>query len=98
MIPRMVASGQRVFAYPFEGYWVDVGTIEAYYEANMDLRRVSPALNLYNRKWPLRSASYSDPPAKFTWLPAGSRREHPARGLPFRARPREGVPTCEWEC
>jgi glucose-1-phosphate adenylyltransferase len=44
-----------------------VGTIEAYYEANMDLRSVSPALNLYNRSWPLRSASYPDPPAKFTF-------------------------------
>ena len=48
-------------------YWRDVGTIDAYYEANMDLRSVSPALNLYNREWPLRSASYPDPPAKFTF-------------------------------
>ena len=48
-------------------YWRDVGTIDAYYEANMDLRAVSPALNLYNREWPLRTASYPDPPAKFTF-------------------------------
>ena len=48
-------------------YWRDVGTIDAYYEANMDLRSVSPALNLYNREWPLRSTSYPDPPAKFTF-------------------------------
>ncbi|HYB41538.1 MAG TPA: glucose-1-phosphate adenylyltransferase, partial [Candidatus Methylomirabilis sp.] len=48
-------------------YWRDVGTLDAYYEANMDLRSVSPSLNLYNREWPLRTASYADPPAKFTF-------------------------------
>jgi glucose-1-phosphate adenylyltransferase len=48
-------------------YWRDVGTIDAYYEASMDLRAVKPDLNLYNRQWPLRSASYPDPPAKFTF-------------------------------
>jgi glucose-1-phosphate adenylyltransferase len=48
-------------------YWRDVGTIDAYYEANMDLRAVAPALNLYNRQWPLRTTSYPDPPAKFTF-------------------------------
>jgi glucose-1-phosphate adenylyltransferase len=48
-------------------YWRDVGTIDAYYDANMDLRAVAPALNLYNREWPLRTTSYPDPPAKFTF-------------------------------
>jgi len=48
-------------------YWRDVGTLDAYYEAHMDLRAVSPELNLYNREWPLRTASYADPPAKFTF-------------------------------
>src|ERR1019366_3871745 len=56
--------GERADAEP---YWRDVGTIEAYYDANMDLRSVSPALNLYNRAWPLRSSSYAVPPAKFTF-------------------------------
>jgi len=46
-------------------YWRDVGTTDAYYEASMDLRSVSPELNLYNRQWPLRTAGYQDPPAKF---------------------------------
>ena len=46
-------------------YWRDVGTLDAYFEASMDLRAVSPILNLYNRQWPLRTAGYSDPPAKF---------------------------------
>ena len=66
-----------MFAYDFQtsqipgeapgapAYWRDVGTLDAYYEAQMDLRAVSPALNLYNREWPLRTASYADPPAKF---------------------------------
>ncbi len=54
-------------------YWRDVGTIDAYYEANMDLRAVSPALNLYNKQWPLRTASYHDAPAKFTFDDEGRR-------------------------
>jgi glucose-1-phosphate adenylyltransferase len=62
--------GEREDSVP---YWRDVGTIDAYYEANMDLRCVSPELNLYNRQWPLRSASYPDPPAKFTFDEANRR-------------------------
>ncbi len=84
ILPKLAGKG-RMFAYNFETnripgepsdsapYWRDVGTIEAYYEANMDLRYVSPALNLYNREWPLRSTSYSDPPAKFTFDDANRR-------------------------
>ncbi|HEY3739018.1 MAG TPA: glucose-1-phosphate adenylyltransferase [Bryobacteraceae bacterium] len=54
-------------------YWRDVGTIDAYYEASMDLRAVMPSLNLYNRQWPLRTAGYSDAPAKFTFDDDGRR-------------------------
>ncbi len=54
-------------------YWRDVGTLDAYYEASMDLRAVSPELNLYNRQWPLRTASYSDAPAKFVFDEDGRR-------------------------
>ena len=54
-------------------YWRDVGTIDAYYEASMDLRAVSPELNLYNRQWPLRTAGYSDAPAKFVFDEDGRR-------------------------
>ena len=56
--------GEAVDAVP---YWRDVGTLDAYYEANLDLRSVSPSLNLYNRQWPVRTTSYPDPPAKFTF-------------------------------
>ena len=84
ILPKL-AGGGRMFAYNFQTnripgepadsapYWRDVGTIDAYYDANMDLRYVSPALNLYNREWPLRSSSYSDPPAKFTFDDANRR-------------------------
>jgi len=86
ILPKL--SGKApIFAYDFQTnripgepedaipYWRDVGTIDAYYEANMDLRSVKPALNLYNRQWPLRSASYPDPPAKFTFDEANRRGE-----------------------
>jgi glucose-1-phosphate adenylyltransferase len=78
ILPKL-AGGAEIYAYDFqtnripgeradaEPYWRDVGTIDAYYDANMDLRAVSPALNLYNRAWPLRGSSYPDPPAKFTF-------------------------------
>ncbi len=79
ILPKLVASRHAIYAYDYqtnkipgepeemEPYWRDVGTIEAYWEANMDMRSVRPALNLYNRQWPLRTNSYPDPPAKFTF-------------------------------
>jgi len=78
ILPSLIQRA-HVFAYDFQTneipgedpsaatYWRDVGTLDAYYEANMDLRSVSPSLNLYNREWPVRTASYADPPAKFTF-------------------------------
>lgn len=78
ILPRL-AGNSEIYAYDFqtnripgeapdaEPYWRDVGTLDAYYEASMDLRSVSPALNLYNRQWPVRTTSYPDPPAKFTF-------------------------------
>ena len=50
-----------------EPYWRDIGTIEAYYEANLDLKNVVPRLNLYNWKWPIMTANFNDPPAKFVF-------------------------------
>ena len=55
------------------GYWRDVGTIEAYFEANLDLKNVQPQLNLYNWKWPIMTASFNDPPAKFVFDDANRR-------------------------
>jgi glucose-1-phosphate adenylyltransferase len=54
-------------------YWRDIGTIEAYYEANMDLVAVSPVFNLYDQHWPLRTYQRQYPPAKFVFAQEGRR-------------------------
>ncbi len=73
ILPRII-SKNRVFAYNFIDennekslYWRDVGTIDAYYEANMDLVSVSPVFNLYDKHWPLRTWQQQYPPAKFVF-------------------------------
>ncbi|OGW38302.1 MAG: glucose-1-phosphate adenylyltransferase [Nitrospirae bacterium GWD2_57_9] len=73
IIPQMMKT-DRVFAYNFEDenkkaakYWRDVGTIDAYWEANMDLVNVDPQLNLYDRAWPIRTYQGQNPPAKFVF-------------------------------
>jgi len=48
-------------------YWRDVGTLEAYYEANMDISAVQPTFNLYDKSWPMRTRAYQYPPAKFVF-------------------------------
>ncbi len=76
IFPKIIRD-HSVFAYDFLSntiptgpgtheapYWRDVGTIEAFFEANMDLRAITPALNLYNWHWPIGTANYNDPPAK----------------------------------
>lgn len=84
LIPRLIEK-IPIYAYNFlsnrlQGdsdenlsYWRDVGTIDAYYEANMDLRDARPQLNLYNPRWPLRTAYYNQPPAKFVFNEDGRR-------------------------
>jgi glucose-1-phosphate adenylyltransferase len=84
----MLAEGGLAYAYDFtqnrvpspgktdeEPYWRDVGTIEAYFEANLDLKEVKPGLNLYNWKWPIMTTSFYDPPAKFVFDETGRRGE-----------------------
>jgi glucose-1-phosphate adenylyltransferase len=73
ILPKILAK-YRVFAYNFEDenrqgpqYWRDVGTLDAYYEANMDLVSVSPVFNLYDNAWPLRTWQQQYPPAKFVF-------------------------------
>jgi len=63
IIPLMVEKGMRVFAYPFSGYWMDVGTIQSYWKAHMDLLMPTPSLNLYNRSWVIHTRSEERPPA-----------------------------------
>jgi glucose-1-phosphate adenylyltransferase len=77
LLPKMIGR-RAVFAYDFRqnrvpgmspgednSYWRDVGTLDAYWEANMDLRAAEPVFNLYNRDWPIRTADFWNPPAKF---------------------------------
>jgi glucose-1-phosphate adenylyltransferase len=73
ILPKLIQR-QRVMAYNFVDanrklsvYWRDVGTIDAYYEANMDLVGVDPICNLYDRAWPLRTHHSPEPPAKFVF-------------------------------
>jgi glucose-1-phosphate adenylyltransferase len=70
----------RVYAYPFEdvrtkaqNYWRDVGTVDAYYEANLELVRVSPELNIYDEQWPIWTYQEQLPPAKFVFDDADRR-------------------------
>jgi glucose-1-phosphate adenylyltransferase len=77
ILPKMV-DDYRVFAYDFVDenkkeahYWRDVGTLEAYYEANMDVVSVSPVFNLYDSDWPIRTHQRQYPPAKFVFAETG---------------------------
>jgi glucose-1-phosphate adenylyltransferase len=76
VLPRMLAEGKQLYAYDFmqnvipgssgqQHYWRDVGTIEAYFEACMDLRSVTPLLDIYNAEWPIRAETTNAPPVKF---------------------------------
>lgn len=90
---------KRVFAYDFKenripgeedseetSYWRDIGTIDSYYQANMDLRAVKPSFNLYNPRWPIKTTSYTElPPAKFVFD------EHGRRGVSLNSIVCEGT-------
>jgi glucose-1-phosphate adenylyltransferase len=77
ILPRLVKEGAEVFAHDFhescvnmtngEPYWRDVGTVDAYWEANIDLTKVIPELNLYDRAWPVWTCQEQLPPAKFVF-------------------------------
>ncbi len=63
IIPTMLERGERVCAYPFTGYWQDVGTIQSYWEAHMDLLGDRPAFDLYDPSWVIHTRSEERPPA-----------------------------------
>jgi len=77
VIPHLVKGGADIYAHDFtrscvnmingEPYWRDVGTVDAYWEANIDLTRVEPELNLYDRNWPIWTFQEQIPPAKFVF-------------------------------
>ena len=82
IIPRLI-NGHRVIAHRFSDscvgaadnifYWRDVGTIDAYWEANMELTKVTPELNLYDKNWPIWTYQEQLPPAKFVFNDDGRR-------------------------
>ena len=79
VIPMLLNDGVPIYVYNFSdnefagmsdaerGYWRDVGSIDAYWQANMDLLCATPELNIYSKDWPLRTFNYNYPPAKFIW-------------------------------
>ena len=83
VIPMLLNEGKNIFVYNFHdnsfagmsdaerGYWRDVGSIDAYWQANMDLLQASPELDLYSKDWPIRTFNYNYPPAKFIWQEGG---------------------------
>jgi glucose-1-phosphate adenylyltransferase len=82
IIPALIHTAP-VYAYRFydenkksSKYWRDIGTLDAYFEANMDLCHVSPEFNLYDPEWPLRTYQPQAPPAKFVFAEEGTRCGH----------------------
>ncbi len=74
IIPQMIKKAKKIFSYNFKDprtnkprYWRDVGNIDAYYEANMDLVKVTPEFNLYDRDWSIRTYEGQFPPVKTVW-------------------------------
>ena len=66
VVPAMLQGGARVYGFRFNGYWQDVGTVESYWQANMELLEEHPALDLYDRSWLIHTRSEERAPAKMT--------------------------------
>ncbi|MCY4465257.1 MAG: glucose-1-phosphate adenylyltransferase [Chloroflexi bacterium] len=64
ILPKMVADRMDIYAYPYGGYWIDVGTVDAYWEAHMDLLSSPPSLNLNDRTWVIHTRSEERPPVR----------------------------------
>jgi glucose-1-phosphate adenylyltransferase len=93
ILPDMVSRRREVFAYDFSqnvipgaveperGYWRDVGTITAYWQANLDLVQVVPTFDLYNERWPIRTWTRPLPPAKFVFADPADASGHARMGV-----------------
>ena len=66
VLPHMVQEGARVFAFPFTGYWVDVGTVKSYWQAHMDLIGPKPSINLNDRSWIIHTRTEERPPVRLS--------------------------------
>ena len=73
ILPRLVSEGARVFAYPYDGYWVDVGTVNSYWQAHMDQLEDKPPFDLNNRSWIIHTRTEERPPV---WIARGAEVEN----------------------
>ncbi len=64
ILPTLVQTGHKVFTYPYDGYWVDVGTVSSYWQAHMDLLSTPPSYDLYNPNWVIHTRTEERPPAR----------------------------------
>lgn len=64
ILPRMIAEARKVYAYPYTGYWVDVGTVNSYWQAHMDLLGPKPAIDLNDRSWIIHTRTEERPPVR----------------------------------
>jgi glucose-1-phosphate adenylyltransferase len=64
ILPRLINKGERVFAYPYTGYWVDVGTVNSYWQAHMDLLGEKPSIDLNDRSWIIHTRTEERPPVR----------------------------------
>lgn len=64
IIPAMISKGMKVYAYPFDDYWVDVGTVDAFWNAHMDLLQDPPPINLHDRHWVIHTLSEERAPVR----------------------------------
>ena len=64
ILPRLINKGERVFAYPYSGYWVDVGTVNSYWQAHMDLLGDKPSIDLNDRSWIIHTRTEERPPVR----------------------------------
>lgn len=81
IIPALIDRGDRVFAYPFRdentgapGYWRDIGTLDSYFACNLDLASSQPGIDLYDRRWPIRTYVYPNPPSRIVGATVGDAR------------------------
>jgi glucose-1-phosphate adenylyltransferase len=64
ILPRMIADSRKIFAFPYTGYWVDVGTVNSYWQAHMDLLGPKPAIDLNDRSWIIHTRTEERPPVR----------------------------------
>ena len=66
ILPRLINQGERVLAYPYTGYWVDVGTVDSYWQAHMDLLQDKPSIDLNDRSWIIHTRTEERPPVRIS--------------------------------